>query len=241
MRTGTTRNQGSSARRARYARQGVERDRLLRRARQTEMAAQMSDWLRSRGANAKMMFQRERISPAARLGRGRSHIISTLEARASEFRRGWPAMIACLIGQAIGLHTLPPFTIGLFIVPLQQEFGWTRTSISFGITIITIGTALSAPLIGAIVDRTGVRILIASGMLALAAGYFALSLMQGSIVQFWAIMALMALLGTGCTPVTLSRIIVALFDRRRGAALGLTLVVLSAQVSNTAPQTSQDM
>jgi MFS family permease len=133
-------------------------------------------------------------------------------------------MIACLIGNAIGLHTLPPFTIGLFIAPLQQEFGWSRTSISLGITIITIGTALSAPLIGIVVERLGERLLIATGMLALAAGYFGLSLLNGSIAQFWAIMALMALLGAGCTAVTLSRIIVSLFDRHRGAALGIALI-----------------
>jgi MFS family permease len=133
-------------------------------------------------------------------------------------------MIACLIGNAIGLHTLPPFTIGLFIAPLQQEFGWSRTSISLGITIITIGTALSAPLVGIVVDRLGERLLIATGMLALAAGYFGLSLMTGSIARFWAIMALMALLGAGCTAVTLSRIIVSLFDRHRGAALGIALI-----------------
>ncbi|MDI3561874.1 MFS transporter [Bradyrhizobium sp. Arg816] len=133
-------------------------------------------------------------------------------------------MMACLIGHAIGLHTLPPFTIGLFITPLQQELGWTRTSISLGITIITIGTALTAPLIGIVVDRVGERILIGTGMLMLAAGYFALSLMSGSILQYWAIMALIALLGAGCSPVPLSRIIVGLFDRNRGAALGIVLI-----------------
>lgn len=133
-------------------------------------------------------------------------------------------MIACMIGNAIGLHTLPPFTIGLFIAPLQHEFGWSRTSISLGITIITIGTALSAPLVGVVVDRLGERLLIATGMLAMAGGYFALSLMAGSIAHFWAIMALMALFGAGCTAVTLSRIVVSLFDRHRGAALGITLI-----------------
>ena len=160
-----------------------------------------------------------------RLGRvGRGHVISTLTARTGEFKNGWPAVIACLIGHAIGLHTLPPFTIGLFIAPLQQDLGWSRTSISLGITIITIGTALSAPLVGVIVERVGERILIATGMLALAAGYCALSLMDGSILQYWIIMVLMALFGAGCSPVTLSRIIVGLFDRNRGAALGVVLI-----------------
>ncbi|MGY8663782.1 MFS transporter [Bradyrhizobium sp. UFLA05-109] len=133
-------------------------------------------------------------------------------------------MIACLIGHAIGLHTLPPFTIGLFIVPLQQDLGWTRTSISLGITIITIGTAITAPLVGVFVDWIGERLLIGTGMLMLAGGYFALSLMGGSVVQFWTIMALMALLGAGCSSVTLSRIIVGLFDRNRGAAIGVVLI-----------------
>jgi MFS family permease len=133
-------------------------------------------------------------------------------------------VIACLIGHAIGLHTLPPFTIGLFIAPLQHDFGWSRTSISLGITIITIGTAASSTLVGVVVDRIGERVLIATGMLALAAGYLGLSLMDGSIAGYWVIMALMALLGAGCAPVTLSRIIVGLFDRHRGAALGVVLI-----------------
>jgi MFS family permease len=151
-------------------------------------------------------------------------VISTSVARAGEFRTGWPAVIACLFGHAIGLHTLPPFTIGLFIAPLQHDFGWSRTSISLGITIITIGTAASSTLVGVIVDQIGERILIATGMLALAAGYLGLSLMDGSIAGYWVIMALMAMLGAGCAPVTLSRIIVGLFDRHRGAALGVVLI-----------------
>jgi MFS family permease len=112
----------------------------------------------------------------------------------------------------------------LFIAPLQHDFGWTRTSISLGITIITIGTALSSLLVGIVVDRIGERVLIATGMLALAGGYIGLSLMGGSISVFWTIMALMALFGAGCSAVTLSRIIVGMFDQHRGAALGAVLI-----------------
>jgi MFS family permease len=134
------------------------------------------------------------------------------------------AALACLIGHVVGLHTLPPYTIGLFITPLQEAFDWTRTSISLGITILTLGTALSAPIVGLLVDRIGERTLIAVGMLALAGGYFGLSKMTGSLTIYWTLMALMALLGAGCSPVTLSRILVVIFDRNRGLALGVTLV-----------------
>ena len=141
-----------------------------------------------------------------------------------EFRRGWAAALGCLIGHVVGLHTLPPYTIGLFIGPLQDAFGWSRTSISLGITILTIGLAIGAPVVGLLVDRVGERTLIAVGMLVLAIGYASLSTMTGSLAVFWTTMALMALLGAGCSPVTLSRILVFIFDRNRGMALGVTLV-----------------
>src|SRR5215813_1556288 len=141
-----------------------------------------------------------------------------------EFRRGWAAALGCLIGHVVGLHTLPPYTIGLFIGPLQDAFGWSRTSISLGITILTIGLAISAPVVGLLVDRVGERTLIAVGMVVLAIGYASLSTMTGSLAVFWTTMALMALLGAGCSPVTLSRILVFIFDRNRGMALGVTLV-----------------
>jgi MFS family permease len=143
---------------------------------------------------------------------------------AAEFRGGWAAALACLIGHIIGLHTLPPYTIGLFIRPLQDAFGWSRMSISLGITILTICTAISAPVVGLLADRIDERILIATGMLVLAVGYASLATMAGSLTAFWATMALMALLGAGCSPVTLSRILVSLFDRHRGLAVGVTLI-----------------
>src|SRR5215475_5006026 len=120
-----------------------------------------------------------------------------------EFRRGWAAALGCLIGHVVGLHTLPPYTIGLFIGPLQDAFGWSRTSISLGITILTIGLAIGAPVVGLLVDRMGERTLIAFGMLVLAIGYASLSTMTGSLAVFWTTMALMALrvtlVGTGLT------------------------------------------
>jgi MFS family permease len=147
-----------------------------------------------------------------------------MEPGRGEFRYGWQALFACLIGHAVGVHALPPYTIGLFIAPLQEEFGWSRTSISFGVTILTIGTAAAAPIVGAVVNRLGERILIAAGLIALSGCYLALAAMGSSIAAYWAIMAAMAAVGVGCSPVTLSRILVASFDRNRGAALGVTLI-----------------
>lgn len=154
--------------------------------------------------------------------------MSNADASRSDGRRRQIARIAtlaaCLFGNAVGLHTLTPYTIGLFVDPLSHEFGWGRTSISFGVTILTTITAVVAPVAGRLADRIGERRPIAFSMIVLAGAYFALSRIGNSILEFWSIMALMAFLGVGCTSVTLSRIMVANFDENRGTALGISLI-----------------
>jgi MFS family permease len=129
-----------------------------------------------------------------------------------------------MLGNAIGVHSLPPYTIGLFMGPLQNEFGWERTSISAGITILTICSAISAPLVGRAISRFGANFLIVFGLVCGSASYFVLNLMGPSVMVFWALMAGMALLGSGCGPVTLSHLLVTAFEKRRGAALGIAMM-----------------
>ena len=149
---------------------------------------------------------------------------STEQPDQHEIRKGWRLIFGALIGHTLGLHTLPPYTSGLFLGPLHDAFGWSRSSISFGVTIATLGLALSSPIIGGLADRLGERTLIVAGLLGLSASHFLLSVMGSEITMYWSIMGAMAILGAGCAPVTLSRVIVHRFSRRRGTALGLALV-----------------
>ena len=149
---------------------------------------------------------------------------STEQPNQHEIRNGWRFIFGAQIGHTLGLHTLPPYTSGLFIGSLHDAFGWSRSSISFGVTIATLGLALSSPLIGGLADTLGERTLIAAGLLGLSASHFLLSVMGPEIAMYWGIMGAMAILGAGCAPVTLSRVVVHRFSRRRGTALGLALV-----------------
>ena len=75
----------------------------------------------------------------------------------SEFGRAWKVLTASMVGVACGASPLPFITFGFFIDPLQQEFGWSRTEISIGVTIYGILAALLAPVFGGMADRYGVR------------------------------------------------------------------------------------
>ena len=142
----------------------------------------------------------------------------------SEFRLGWKVLVASLLGVAFGASPLPFNTIGFFIDPLQQEFGWTRTEISFGITIYGVLGALLAPAFGWLADRYGVR-KVALGSLTIFGLIFAsFSVIPGDLLWFYALWTMIGLFGIGSTPITWSRAINLWFFRQRGLALGLTLV-----------------
>jgi MFS family permease len=142
----------------------------------------------------------------------------------TEFARGWLVVLACLIGNGLSVQTLCAYTAGIFIAPLEHEFSWSRTSISFAITILTFGTALASPVVGWLVDHLGERILLVFGICVIAACFFGFSVMGPSLTEFWGITALLAIFGTACSPIPLTRLLLASFDRYRGAAIGLSLV-----------------
>lgn len=141
-----------------------------------------------------------------------------------EFSRGWKALAASFVGTAFGASPLPFLTIGLFIEPLQKEFGWTRTEISLGITIYGLLAALLAPVFGRMADRYGVRPVALGSLFAFGLAFGSFALIPGSLAWFYFVWVLVGLVGIGSTPVTWTRAINLWFYRHRGLALGLTLM-----------------
>ncbi len=141
-----------------------------------------------------------------------------------EFRRGWPVLLACLLGVATGASPLPYNTIGFFMPELARAHGWSFGAMSLGITIFGVLAAFLAPVFGAMADRHGARrvALVSLGLFGLAFASFAL--IGTSIWTYYAVWVLLGLVGIGSTPVTFSRIVNLWFFRNRGLALGLMLV-----------------
>jgi MFS family permease len=141
----------------------------------------------------------------------------------NEFRRGWRPLLASSIGNGAGLSGLAFYTFGVFVVPLVEAFGWTRGTVSGAASSLIIGTAITAPIIGSIIDRYGVRRVGIGSMIALALGYAVLSQLGDSIAMFYAAWLALSLIGGGTTPVVWTRTVGVWFDRGRGLALGLAL------------------
>ncbi len=142
---------------------------------------------------------------------------------AAEFRQGWRVLLASSFGISAGLSGFAFYTFGVFVIPLVDAFGWTRGQVTFAATFLIIGTAITAPVIGTIIDKYGARRVGLISMTALGLSYFGLSQLGSSIAIFYAAWLLISLLGGGTTPVVWTRAVNLWFDRSRGLALGLTL------------------
>lgn len=153
----------------------------------------------------------------------------------AELARYWPTLVGATLGVAFGAAALPFYTSGLFIVELQAEFGWTRTNITAVSLAVTLMLGCLAPLAGALFDRVGIRGPAAVGFVALAAGFFALSKLSGSMAQYVLIQVCLSLFAIGTGPIAFTRPINMVFDRLRGLALGITIGGIGAMASLAPP------
>lgn len=154
-------------------------------------------------------------------------------ARARELSTGWKTLLGAALGSTIGVHALPFYTSGLFMVALQADMGWSRSEISLGITLHALGLGLTAPLVGWLCDRYGERRVILPGLAVHGAALVALSQVN-TLAAFCALMGGMALLGAGCASLPYARIVNRRFDRSKGTALGL-MITGTAACSAMAP------
>ncbi|WP_448585304.1 MFS transporter [Thermaurantiacus sp.] len=139
-----------------------------------------------------------------------------------EFRLGWPAVLAGLIGVMFGISALPFYTLGLFVRPLAETFGWSREAIQWGFTMQMLGMLAIAWAYGLLTDRWGARRVALLSQAGLGLGFFAVAAVQ-SLPQWYAAWFLVALLGAGTSPITWTRGVAGWFDAARGTALGLML------------------
>jgi MFS family permease len=139
----------------------------------------------------------------------------------AEWRSYWFLPIAAAFGYSIAvLHT---YSLGPFIEPLAQEFGWSRGQISMGITISGIGSALFGVPIGIVVDRLGPRLVGLLGVL-LMGGAFALLGTTSGVIGNWVVLWGVVALGTVCVHATVwTSAVASRFEASRGLALAVTL------------------
>lgn len=139
----------------------------------------------------------------------------------------WRVCIASGIVAALGGALIWSSTLGVFMLPLQREFGWSRADISLGITLLTFTTPLLAPLAGWLIDRVDLRRLVLICLVLQSLVLAAAGQVGADVRTFYALCIAMAVVSYGASVLPLSKIVVEWFDSARGRALGVLFAFAS--------------
>ena len=133
---------------------------------------------------------------------------------------GWWIVIAGGLGMSItaGINF---HGFGNFIIPLTNEFGWNRTTISGLFSLARMESGLLGPLEGWLVDRVGPRRLMIFGIPLMGVGYILMSRVN-SLAAFFFVYIFAITLGNSLGMSTpMAAAVANWFNRKRGLAFGI--------------------
>jgi MFS family permease len=112
-------------------------------------------------------------------------------------------------------------SMGVLLVPLEEEFGWSRTDTSAAVAVNLLLYGLTAPFAAALMERVGIRRVVVAALLLIAAGCG----LSAFMTQSWQLVALWGVavgLGTGATALVFGALVAnRWFVARRGLVLGI--------------------
>ena len=111
------------------------------------------------------------------------------------------------------------YAFGLFIAPIEETFGWTRTEISASLSFAAVG-GLAAPLIGRAMDRFGARPILAIS-LAVFGLSFCLRPLMTELWHWYALSFMQFVTFSGITVLPAGKLVAAWFPHIRGRMTGI--------------------
>jgi len=118
------------------------------------------------------------------------------------------------------------YSVGIFFTPIQQEFGWSTATTASGVTIFFWVYALSAPFVGNLADRIGVRKTVLLGGLLLGGGGAMVSFIT-ELWQLYVAWGVIAAMGSAALYVVPTMALSKFFHRKRGMTVGWSSVGVS--------------
>lgn len=132
---------------------------------------------------------------------------------------GWFVAVAAA-GAEFGNAASAIAILTVFVNPMTDEFGWSRTQISGATSVGAIFGAALAPFTGRLVDRFGSRLILAVGGLALAASCFYLAASQ-TLVGFYIAFSIARTADQGMIKIGTLPVVAKWFQVYRGRAMAM--------------------
>ena len=156
-------------------------------------------------------------------------------ARKTPFFFGWVVLSAVCSSQFVR-NAAASLTIAVFVYPLYEDFGWSRTVIGLAATVGGLAAAVVSPGVGWLIDRYGARavlvvsvILLGISTISLSRATFAFSVAGFTIpIAFWLAYGTGRVLFSSPLQIGASVVVSRWFIRLRGRASGILTLSHSA-------------
>jgi MFS family permease len=137
-------------------------------------------------------------------------------------QRPGAAIVGATVGNMLGVTPTVTAIFGLFLVPISQEFGWSRAAVAGAFTALSIGCGLMYPVAGRMADRLGVRPVLVGGYGLLGLAILGLSVAPANHAVFYALFGLAGLIGALPSNMLICKLLAEWFEEGRGFWMGLT-------------------
>ncbi len=143
----------------------------------------------------------------------------------SEWAANGPLLLSAVIG--IPVPVAMSYLLGQFMVPLEQEFGWSRAEASLGFSISLLLGFFASPLVGRLVDNFNARLLALPGIALTGLAIAAFSQATPSIAVWIGLWCAVSVIGSIVGPTVWLAVVSAAFEKNRSFAISITLCGMS--------------
>jgi predicted MFS family arabinose efflux permease len=158
-------------------------------------------------------------------------------ARLGEWAAGWRTLTSAFFGVGVGWN-FANIAASMFLKPMQAEFGWTRTELSFG-PLAGLLVALLLPLTGLLLDRWGSRRVAIIGFVGIAVGFALFARMPVNHTIFVICTIYLGFAGSISNSVVMGRGVAPWFTDNLGTAIGVMMTGSSVSVAIAVPLLSR--
>jgi len=134
--------------------------------------------------------------------------------------QGMLTTFGAMIGLALGPSVIANLTVTAYIGPIEEEFGWLRSDVSFAFSLVAYMIVVVSPIQGMLVDRFGPRRVVLTSIPFFALSLAALYFTPDNIYVYYLLWALVPIAGLGLWPLGYLQAVSPWFDRKLGLALG---------------------
>ena len=132
---------------------------------------------------------------------------------------GWFVVATCMFIAFLTMGARNSF--GAFVVPMEAEFEWNRTVVSWAAALGALLNGVTQPFMGYLFDRIGVRIVVITGIVVVGVS----TLLMAATSSIWYMIAMFGVIAaigqSGSSMTNTAAMLSKWFRRRRGLVIGL--------------------